>query len=148
MSLSSPAPEGGSCALGWLARASFALMFASAGVLIGFAELAGLAMVVVGVVAACLIAAAGYWFLAHRGVLRWLAFALVILVPIAVLVVFARHSLIWVAVVSAVLLVLALGAARLALALVLAPGAAGPERGDPRGPAAQTRFPDHEPAVR
>ena len=109
----------------WLARASFALMLASAGVLIGFAELAGLAMVIVGVVAACLIAAGGYWFLAHRGVLRWLAFALVILVPIAVLVVFARHSLIWVAVVSAVLLVLALGAARLALAMVLAPAAAG-----------------------
>ena len=109
----------------WLARAAFALMFASAGVLIGVAELAGLAMVAVGAIAVCLIAAGGYWFLAHRGVLRWLAFALVILVPVAVLVVFARHNLIWVAVGSAVLLVLALGAARLALTLVLAPAAAG-----------------------
>ncbi len=110
----------------WLARAAFALMFASAGVLIGVAELAGLAMVAVGAIAVCLIAAGGYWFLAHRGVLRWLAFALVILVPVAVLVVFARHNLIWVAVGSAVLLVLALGAARLALTLVLAPAASGP----------------------
>ena len=90
----------------WLARAAFALMFASAAVLIGVADLAGLALVAVGAVAVCLIAAGGYWFLAHRGVLRWLAFGLVILVPVAVLVVFARHHLIWVAVVSVALLVL------------------------------------------
>jgi diacylglycerol kinase family enzyme len=99
----------------WLARAAFALMSASAVVLIGFAGLASLAMVAVGAVAACLIAAGGYWFLAHRGVVRWLAFGLVVLVPIGVLVVFALHHLIWVAVVSVVLLVLAAGAARLAL---------------------------------
>ena len=35
--------------------------------------------------AACLIAAGGYLFLAHRGVLRWLASGLVIVVLIAVL---------------------------------------------------------------
>jgi hypothetical protein len=99
----------------WLARAAFALMFASAAVLIGFADLASLAMVAVGAVAACLIAAGGYWFLAHRGMVRWLAFGLVILVPIAALVVFALHGLMWVAVVSVALLVLAAGAARLAL---------------------------------
>jgi diacylglycerol kinase family enzyme len=106
----------------WLARAAFALMFASAVVLIGFADLASLAMVVLGAVAACLIAAGGYVFLAHRGVLRWLALAVVVLVPVAVLVVFARHHLIWVAVVSVALLALAVAAARLALA----PAAAGP----------------------
>ncbi len=106
----------------WLARAAFALMFASAVVLIGFADLASLAMVVLGAVAACLIAAGGYVFLAHRGVLRWLALAVVALVPVAVLVVFARHHLIWVAVVSVALLALAVAAARLALA----PAAAGP----------------------
>jgi diacylglycerol kinase family enzyme len=106
----------------WFARAAFGLMFASAAVLIGFADLASLAMVAVGAVAACLIVAGGYWFLAHRGVLRWLAFGLVVLVPIAVLVVFALNGLIWVAVVSVALLVLAAGAARLALT----PAAAGP----------------------
>src|SRR5215510_2463005 len=101
---------------GWLARAAFALVFASAAVLIGFADLASLAMVAVGAVAACLIVAGGYWFLAHRGVVRWMAFGLVIVVLVVVLVVFAVHNLIWVAVVSIVLLVLAAGAARLALA--------------------------------
>jgi len=99
----------------WLARSAFVLVFASAAVLIGFAGLASLAMVAIGAIAACLIVAGGYWFLAHRGLVRWLAFGVVVLVPVAVLVVFALHNLIWVAVVSVVLLVLAAGAARLAL---------------------------------
>ena len=99
----------------WLARAAFGLVLASAAVLIGFADLSDLALVAVGAVAAGLIAAGGYWFLAHRGVLRWLASGLVIVVLIAVLVVFALHHLIWVAVVSVALLVLAAGAARRAL---------------------------------
>jgi diacylglycerol kinase family enzyme len=100
----------------WLARVAFVLVFASAAVLIGFADLASLTMVAVAVVAAGLTMAGGYWFLAHRGVVRWLALGLVILVPVAVLVVFALNHLIWVAVVSAALLALAAGAARLALA--------------------------------
>jgi diacylglycerol kinase family enzyme len=99
----------------WLARASFALMAASAAVLIAFADLAGVAMVAIGAVAVCLVVAGGYWFLARRGVLRWLSFGLVIAVPIAVLVVFALHNVIWVAAVSIVLLALATGAGRLAL---------------------------------
>ncbi len=99
----------------WLARAAFGLVLASAAVLIGFADLADLAVVAVGAVAACLIAAGGYWFLAHRGVVRWMAFGLVILVLIAVLVVFALNHLIWVAVVSVALLAAAAEAARRAL---------------------------------
>jgi diacylglycerol kinase family enzyme len=99
----------------WLARAAFGLVLASAAVLIGFADLADLALVAVGAVGVCLIAVGGYWFLAHRGVVRWMAFGLVILVLIAVLVVFALNHLIWVAVVSVALLVLAAGAARRAL---------------------------------
>jgi diacylglycerol kinase family enzyme len=106
----------------WLARAAFGLALASAAVLIGFADLSDLALVAVGAVAACLIAAGGYWFLAHRGVLRWMASGLVIVVLIAVLVVFALHHLIWVAIVSVALLLLAAGAARRALT----PAAAGP----------------------
>jgi len=102
----------------WLARAAFVLMFASAAVLIGFPERharGALATVAIGAVAACLILAGGYWYLAHRGVLRQLALGLVVLVPIAVLVVFALRHVIWIAVVAVVLLALAVGAARLAL---------------------------------
>ena len=100
----------------WLARSAFALMIAAAAVLIGFAELASLAMVGIGVIGACLMLAGAYEFLARRGVLRWLAAAVVIATPIAILVVFALHSLIWVALASIALMVLAVGAARRALA--------------------------------
>jgi diacylglycerol kinase family enzyme len=100
----------------WLARSAFALMLAAAAVLIGFAELASLAMVGIGVIGACLMLGGAYEFLARRGVLRWLAAAVVIATPIAILVVFALNSLIWVALVSIALMVLATGAARRALA--------------------------------
>jgi len=102
----------------WLARAAFVLMFAAAAVLIGFPERharGALVTVAIGAVAAGLIVAGGYWYLAHRGMLRQLALGLVVLVPIVVLVVFAWRHVIWVAVVAVVLLALAAGAARLAL---------------------------------
>ena len=100
----------------WLARSVFVLMLGAAAVLIGFAGLQSLAMVGIGAIGACLILAGGYWFLAHRGVLRWLAFGLVVLTPIAIVVVFALHNLIWVALVSIALAALAVAAARKALA--------------------------------
>ena len=106
----------------WLARAAFALMLAAAAVMIGFAGLASLAMVAVGAVGAFLVLANGYWFLARRAPVRWLAFGVVVLAPIAVLVFFALNRVLWVGVVSVVLVALAIGAGRLALT----PVAAGP----------------------
>jgi len=99
----------------WLARLSFVLMLAAVAVLIGFAELGGLVMIVTGVIGAVLVVVGVYTFLAHRGVLRWMAAAVVVLTPIAILVLFALHNLIWVALVSGALIVLAAGAARRAL---------------------------------
>jgi diacylglycerol kinase family enzyme len=99
----------------WLARATFVLVFAAVAALVGFARRESVGMVIVGVVAACLVVGGGYVFLAHRGVLRWLAFAAVVLAPVAVLVIFALHDLIWVAVVSLVLVLLAIASARRAL---------------------------------
>jgi diacylglycerol kinase family enzyme len=121
----------------WLARAAFVLMFASAAVLIAFPERhvrGALAIVAIGAVAACLIVAGGYWYLAHRGVLRQLALGLLVLVPIAVLVVFAIRHVIWVAVLSVVLLALAVGAARLALV---------PAAADPGMPSREVPPPRH-----
>jgi diacylglycerol kinase family enzyme len=100
----------------WLARAAFALVLAAAADLVGFADLASLAMVAVGAAGACLMLAGGYVFLAHRGVLRWAAFAVVVLAPAAVLVIFALHGLLWVALVAVAFIVLAAGAGRRALA--------------------------------
>ena len=51
----------------WLARAAFALVLAAVADLVGFADLASLAMVAVGAAGVCLMLAGGYWFLAHRG---------------------------------------------------------------------------------
>jgi diacylglycerol kinase family enzyme len=99
----------------WLARSAFVLMLAAVAVLIGFAELGGLAMIVIGVIGAALVVASVYTFLAHHGVLRWIAAAVVVLTPIAILVLFALHRLIWVAVVSIALIVLAADAGRRAL---------------------------------
>ena len=100
----------------WLARSVFVLMLGAVAVLVGFAGLQSLAMVAVGAVGACLILAGGYWFLAHRGVVRWLALGLVVLTPIVILVIFALNHLIWVALVAIGLILLAGGAARRALA--------------------------------
>ena len=99
----------------WLARSAFALLAAAAAVLIAFAGLSSLAMVGIGAVGACLVLASAYVFLAHRGLLRWIALAVVVLTPVAMLVLFALHNLIWVALVSVALLVLATAAARRAL---------------------------------
>jgi diacylglycerol kinase family enzyme len=111
----------------WLARLSFVLMLAAVAVLIGFAELGGLIMVVIGVIGAVLVVGGVYLFLAHRGVLRWLAAVVVVLTPVAILVLFALHNLIWVAAVSIALIVLAAGAARRALTPA-APGSGMPAR--------------------
>jgi diacylglycerol kinase family enzyme len=111
----------------WLARSAFVLVLAAVAVLIGFAELGGLVMIVIGVTGAVLVVTGIYLFLAHRGLLRWIAAAVVILTPIATLVLFALHNLIWVALVSVALLVLAAGAGRRALSPA-APGAGMPAR--------------------
>lgn len=105
----------------WLARSASVLLLAAAAVMIGFAGLGSVAMVAVGAVGACLVVAGAYWFLAHRGLLRWLAFAIVIVAPIAVLVVFAVHHLLWVGLVSVALVAAAIAVARLALRPLAAP---------------------------
>jgi diacylglycerol kinase family enzyme len=111
----------------WLARSAFVLVLAAVAVLIGFAELGGLVMIVIGVIGAVLVVTGIYLFLAHRGPLRWVAAAVVILTPVAILVLFALNNLIWVALVSVALLALAAGAGRRALTPA-APGAGMPAR--------------------
>jgi hypothetical protein len=68
------------------------------------------------------------------GVLRWLALAVVVLAPVTVLVIFARHRLLWVALVAVALIVLAAGAGRRALS---------PAAADPGMPAREVPPPRH-----
>ena len=119
----------------WLARASFALMFAAVVLLLAAAGWRSLALVTFAVIGVCAVLAGGYWFLAHRGVLRWAALVLVVGAPVVILVVLARASLLWAAVVAVALMVLAAGTARAALST------GGQDAAMPAIPAARPRHP-------
>jgi diacylglycerol kinase family enzyme len=119
----------------WLARASFALMLAAVALVLAVAGWRSLTLVAFAVIGVCAVLAGGYWFLASRGVLRWLALALVIAAPVLILVVFAWHHLVWVAVAAVALMVAAAGAARAALSTE------GQEAAMPAVPAARPRRP-------
>jgi len=99
----------------WLARLTF--VFAAAAIVIVpvFAGLKSLAMLAVGLAAVAVSAASAYLFLARRGWLRWLSLAVFALAPVAVIVVYAFAALLWVAVASAAVWLLAGATARLAL---------------------------------
>ena len=106
----------GTSAQRWLARLSFVLAGLAVVIVVVFAGLKSLAMLAVGVAAAVVSLAAVYVFLSRRGVLRWLALAVFVLAPVAVIVVYAFRDLLWVAIVAAAAWLLAGVTARLALA--------------------------------
>jgi diacylglycerol kinase family enzyme len=99
----------------WLARLSFVLAGLAIVLLLVFAGLKSLAMLAVAVAAAVVSLAAAYVFLSRRGVLRWLSFAVFVLAPIAVIIVYAFKGLLWIALLSAGLWLLASMTARAAL---------------------------------
>jgi len=99
----------------WLARLSFVLAGLAIVILVVFAELKSLAMFAVGLVAAVVSLAAAYFVLSRRGVVRWLSLGLLVLVPIAVIAIFAVGGVLWVAIVSAGVWLLAGVTARQAL---------------------------------
>jgi diacylglycerol kinase family enzyme len=99
----------------WLARLSFLFVGLAVAFVAVFAELKSLTMLAVGLVGAVVSLAAAYFFLSRRGVWRWLALAVFVLTPIAVIAVFALRNLLWVAVVAAAIWLLASITARLAL---------------------------------
>ena len=100
----------------WLARLSFVLVAAAIVILLLFAGLRSLAMLAVGGAAAVVSLVAAFFFLSRRGILRWLSLAVFVLAPIAVIVVFAFRSVLWVAIASAAAWLLASVVARVALA--------------------------------
>jgi diacylglycerol kinase family enzyme len=99
----------------WSARASIGLAVLAVVVLLAFAGRRGVWLVLLTVGAVVVVVAAGFWFLLQRGVLRWLALALAVGAPVALIVVFVAARLLWVALVAAGLLVAAVLAARTAL---------------------------------
>jgi diacylglycerol kinase family enzyme len=99
----------------WLARAAFVLVLAAVVLLLAVAGWRSLAMIGLAAIGVCLVLAGGYWFLANRGVVRWLSFILVLAGPVLILVTFALHGLLWVAIVAVLLMLLAAGTGRTAL---------------------------------
>jgi diacylglycerol kinase family enzyme len=90
-------------------------MLAAVALLLAAAGWRSLGLVAFAVIGVCAVLAGGYWFLANWGVLRWLAVVLVVAAPAIILVVFARASLLWVAIVAVALMVAAAWTARTAL---------------------------------
>jgi hypothetical protein len=77
----------------WLARASFAFMLAAVVLVVAVAGRHSLTLTALTVLGACAVLAGGYWFLANRGLLRWLALVLVVAAPVVIVVAFAWHHL-------------------------------------------------------
>ena len=100
----------------WLARLSFVLAGAAIVILGVFAGLRSLSMLAVGLAAAAVSLASAFFFLSRRGLWRWLSLAVFALAPIAVIVVYAFRGVLWVAIASAAVWLLASITGRLALA--------------------------------
>lgn len=101
----------------WLARLTF-LIAAVAVVLLlaGAGVRASIALLVSGVVGVVVMLAAAWWFLTHRGAVRWLSAVVAVAAPVLVLILYARQRLIWVVVVFALLWLATVVAGRAALA--------------------------------
>jgi diacylglycerol kinase family enzyme len=117
------APGRATVAQRWLAR--LASVAAAAAVLVpllvaGFRQ--SVALVVVGLVGMGLTAAGVWWALTHRGLVRWLAIALVVAAPVTILVSYTRARLTWVVLLALVLLGVAVAAGRAALGRDPGPG--------------------------
>jgi len=100
----------------WWARAAFAAVFCAVALPVIVAGMRGaLALLAVSVTVAAVTVAALYWFLATRGLLRALSLGLAVVAPLALPVLFVRERVLWVALVSVALVLLALACARAAL---------------------------------
>ena len=110
------APGRATVAQRWLARG--AIIAAGASVLVPLLALGfrgSVAVTVVGVIGLALTAAAVWWALTNKGLLRWLASAVAVLAPLVVLVMYTSRDLLWVVLLALALLVLAGVAGRAAL---------------------------------
>jgi diacylglycerol kinase family enzyme len=119
----------------WLARASFALMLAAVVLVLAVAGWRSLTLIGWTVLAVCALVAGAYWFLANRGVLRWLALGLVVAALAGIVVAFAWRHLLWVAIVAVALMLCAAAIGKIALRTD------GAGTGMPATPAARPRRP-------
>ncbi|MCP2248114.1 diacylglycerol/lipid kinase family protein [Lentzea aerocolonigenes] len=100
-----------------LARLAFVLAGTAVVVVLVAAGLrAGVGLVLVGGAGTVIALVATWWFITHRGLVRWLAGILMLLAPLTVIVLYVQARLAWVVVVCALLWSAALACGRRALA--------------------------------
>jgi diacylglycerol kinase family enzyme len=99
----------------WLARLAFAAAFAAVAVVLLSGALRSAAALLAGFAGLAITCAAAWWFLANRGVVRWLACAVLVAAPVAVIVVYVATRLLWEIALSVALAAAAVAAGRAAL---------------------------------
>jgi diacylglycerol kinase family enzyme len=99
----------------WLARLAFAAAFAAVVVVLLSGALKSVTALLLGFAGLAIICAAAWWFLAHRGIVRWLAAALLVAAPVGVIVVYVAAGRLWEVALSVVLAAAAVAAGRAAL---------------------------------
>jgi diacylglycerol kinase family enzyme len=117
----------------WLARLAFIAAAAAVAVVLLSGALKSVTALLVGFAGLAIGCAAAWWFLAHRGIVRWLAGAVLVAAPVAVIVVYAVAGLLWEISLSVVLAAAAVAAGRAALSSGRSPArpredAAAPQR--------------------
>jgi diacylglycerol kinase family enzyme len=117
----------------WLARLAFIAAFAAVAVVLLSGGLKGIIALLVGFAGLAIGCAAAWWFLAHRGIVRWVACAVLVAAPVAVIVVYIVVGLWWEIALSVVLAAAAIAAGRAALSIGRSPAkprevAAAPQR--------------------
>ena len=117
----------------WMARLAFAAAFAAVAVILASGALKSVTALLVGFAGLAIACAAVWWFLAHRGVVRWLACAVLVAAPVAVIVVYVAAGLLWEIALGVVLAAAAVAAGRAALSSGRSPAkpledAAAPQR--------------------
>ena len=136
----------------WLARLAFADLIAAAAVLVVAGALRSIGALLVGLAGLAVSCAAAWWVIAHRGFIRWLAAAVLVIVPAGVITLWVLSSLLWQIALSVALTGAGLLAGRRALLAGLAPGRRRPRARGPgtrelgtRGPPAVAAAPPGRP---
>jgi diacylglycerol kinase family enzyme len=99
----------------WLARLAFGAAFAVVVVVLLSGALRSATVLLLGFAGLAITCAAAWWFLANRGIRRWLALVVLVAAPVLVIVVYVAAGLLWEIVLGVVLAAAAVAAGRAAL---------------------------------
>ncbi|HEU5416815.1 MAG TPA: diacylglycerol kinase family protein [Streptosporangiaceae bacterium] len=99
----------------WLARLAFAALLGAIAVLVAAGALLSLTALALGAAGVALFCAAGWWFLAHRGLVRWLAVIVLVAAPAGVIAAYVWKNLLWEIALAGGLVALAVVAGRASL---------------------------------